>query len=99
MDKLCGLKSSSRLANCLELAYSLALPGNEVTKAEALRRAQLALLKNPRYKRPHFWAPYVLVGNWLPTLYRLLVGANKLLSFINFRIILSFASEKSIKEI
>lgn len=48
-----------------ELAYSQAEPGNAVTKAEALRRAQLALLKNPRYKRPHFWAPYVLVGNWL----------------------------------
>lgn len=36
-----------------------------VTKAEALRRAQVALLRNPRYQRPHFWAPYVLVGNWL----------------------------------
>ncbi len=35
------------------------------TKAEAIRRAQLALLKNPRFNRPHFWAPYVLVGNWL----------------------------------
>ena len=35
------------------------------TKAEALRRAQLVLLNNSRFKRPHFWAPYVLVGNWL----------------------------------
>jgi CHAT domain-containing protein len=37
----------------------------EVTKAEALRRAQLALLKNSRYRHPVYWAPYVLVGNWL----------------------------------
>ncbi|MDF5729352.1 MAG: CHAT domain-containing protein [Rhizonema sp. PD38] len=36
-----------------------------VTKAEALRHAQLTLLQNPSYKRPRFWAPYVLVGNWL----------------------------------
>lgn len=36
-----------------------------VTKAEALRQAQLTLLHNPRYDRPVFWAPVVLVGNWL----------------------------------
>ncbi|MDJ0904024.1 MAG: CHAT domain-containing protein [Xenococcus sp. MO_188.B8] len=36
-----------------------------VTKAEALRQAQLTLLKSDRFKRPHFWASYVLVGNWL----------------------------------
>jgi len=41
------------------------LASNHLTKAEALRQAQLALLKNPQYQRPMFWAPYVLVGNWL----------------------------------
>ncbi|MGA7937218.1 MAG: CHAT domain-containing protein [Kovacikia sp.] len=39
---------------------------NKVTKAEALRRAQRALLSQyPEYSRPLYWAPYVLVGNWL----------------------------------
>ncbi len=33
-----------------------------VTKAEALRKAQLNLLK--QYKLPLYWAPYILVGNW-----------------------------------
>jgi CHAT domain-containing protein len=38
-------------------------------KAQALQQAQLALknqidLKNPEYTHPHFWAPFVLVGNW-----------------------------------
>jgi CHAT domain-containing protein len=33
------------------------------TKAEALRHAQLTLLQQE--KRPYFWAPYVLLGNWL----------------------------------
>ena len=34
-----------------------------VTKAEALQIAQLSLLKEGQ--RPYFWAPYILVGNWL----------------------------------
>ncbi|MEM9926290.1 MAG: CHAT domain-containing protein, partial [Cyanobacteria bacterium P01_D01_bin.50] len=33
------------------------------TKAEALQRAQIAILKQEN--RPYFWAPYVLIGNWL----------------------------------
>jgi CHAT domain-containing protein len=35
------------------------------SKAEALRQAQLTLLKNPRFQRPRNWAPFVLIGNWL----------------------------------
>jgi len=42
-----------------------ALQDPTVTKADALRLAQLALLNDPRFKQPYFWAPYVLVGNWL----------------------------------
>lgn len=41
------------------------LVGAKVTKAEALRLAQLTLLqKYPNFSRPGYWAPYVLVGNW-----------------------------------
>jgi CHAT domain-containing protein len=36
-----------------------------VTRAEALRQAQLALLKDGRFAHPRYWAPYVLVGSWL----------------------------------
>lgn len=36
-----------------------------VTKAEALRRAQLSLLNDPDFRTPLHWASYVLVGNWL----------------------------------
>ena len=35
-----------------------------VTKAEALRRAQIKLLETGRYRHPIYWSPYVLVGNW-----------------------------------
>jgi CHAT domain-containing protein len=42
------------------------LANARVTKAEALRRAQLVLLKQyPNYSRPGYWAAYVLIGNWL----------------------------------
>ncbi len=41
------------------------LVNNPITKAEALRRAQLYLLKEPGFEHPRYWAPYVLVGNWL----------------------------------
>ena len=41
------------------------LAQSQVTKAQALRHAQLALLKQPRFRHPFYWAPFVLVGNWL----------------------------------
>ncbi|PYP90000.1 MAG: hypothetical protein DMF61_02015 [Blastocatellia bacterium AA13] len=31
-------------------------------KADALRKAMLSLLKNPRYKEPYYWAGFVVVG-------------------------------------
>ncbi|MCU0544243.1 MAG: CHAT domain-containing protein [Oscillatoriaceae cyanobacterium Prado104] len=37
---------------------------SKVSKAEALRNAQLMLLKTTKYRNPFFWAPFVLVGNW-----------------------------------
>ena len=33
-------------------------------KAEAMRRAQLAVKNDPRYAHPFYWAPFVLVGDW-----------------------------------
>lgn len=41
------------------------LTNTTATKAEALRHAQLALLQDPHYQHPFFWAPFILVGNWL----------------------------------
>ncbi len=36
-----------------------------MSKAEALRRAQVALLQQPQYQHPFYWASFILVGNWL----------------------------------
>ena len=41
------------------------LSNTKQNKAEALRKSQLALLKDPNYEHPLYWAPYILVGNWL----------------------------------
>ncbi len=36
-----------------------------VTKAEAVRLAQLHLLKQTEFNHPYFWASFILVGSWL----------------------------------
>ncbi|CAK0760059.1 hypothetical protein CCP4SC76_3260013 [Gammaproteobacteria bacterium] len=36
-----------------------------LNKAEALRQAQMDLMKDPRYRHPAYWAPFLLIGNWL----------------------------------
>ncbi|MEC4894757.1 MAG: CHAT domain-containing protein [Oscillatoria sp. PMC 1051.18] len=48
-----------------EFYQQLTQQNQSITKAEALRQAQLALLKNPVYDHPYFWAAFVLIGNWL----------------------------------
>ena len=32
--------------------------------AEALRKAQISLLKDPQYQHPYYWSSFVLIGNW-----------------------------------
>ncbi|MGK7956980.1 MAG: CHAT domain-containing protein, partial [Crocosphaera sp.] len=42
-----------------------ALSTNKLSKAEALRQAQLTMLENRWYKHPFYWSAYSLIGNWL----------------------------------
>ena len=37
----------------------------DMTKAEALRQAQIKMLTNPALSHPAYWAPFLLIGNWL----------------------------------
>ncbi|MDJ0708153.1 MAG: CHAT domain-containing protein [Leptolyngbyaceae cyanobacterium MO_188.B28] len=42
-----------------------ALTQSRMTKAEALRQAQLDLIREYGYTTPYIWSNYVLIGNWL----------------------------------
>jgi len=53
--------STSQLVS--EFYRQLKQPG--VTKVQALQRAQIATLQDPRYRHPGYWAPFLLIGNWL----------------------------------
>jgi CHAT domain-containing protein len=35
------------------------------TKARALQLAQLKVFRDPRFDHPGYWAPYLIIGNWL----------------------------------
>ncbi len=51
-------------ANLMSQLYTeLNRPG--INRASALRQAQVSVLNTPQYQHPFYWAPFVLVGNWL----------------------------------
>jgi CHAT domain-containing protein len=54
-------ESTARLMN----QFYQSLSQQTLPRAEALRQAQLSLLRLPEYQLPLFWAPYVLIGSWL----------------------------------
>lgn len=53
-------------ANLMAKFYEQLAEANKtgISKAEALRQAQIKTLKNPEYQAPYYWASYVLLGNW-----------------------------------
>ncbi len=56
---------NDRAASKLMSDFYYELAAKKLTKAEAVRQAQISLLHNSWYKHPFYWAPYVLLGNWL----------------------------------
>ena len=57
-------------ATLMQEFYRQLAEHRDIGRAEALRRSQLALWKeaeeyNQDWKAPYFWAPFILVGNWL----------------------------------
>ena len=54
-------------ANLMGKFYNNLSADAQVSKAKALRQAQLELLaeEDSQYRHPYYWAPFVLIGNWL----------------------------------
>ncbi len=45
--------------------YDILIGQPTLSRAEALQKSQLTVLKEPQYRHPYFWAAFVLVGSWL----------------------------------
>ncbi|MBU0462280.1 MAG: CHAT domain-containing protein [Proteobacteria bacterium] len=45
--------------------YRRLLNSDTITKAQALQQAQINLLEQDAYQHPTYWAPFLLIGNWL----------------------------------
>jgi CHAT domain-containing protein len=54
-------------AKLMSTFYDTLAANSDISKAKALRSAQLSLLETPnsQYNHPYYWAPFVLIGNWL----------------------------------
>jgi CHAT domain-containing protein len=45
--------------------YDILVSQPNISKAEALQKSQLSILKDSQYRHPYYWAAFVLVGSWL----------------------------------
>jgi len=50
-------------AELMKLFYQAMLKQN-ARPAEALRAAQIAMMKRPGFSSPYYWAPFILQGEW-----------------------------------
>jgi CHAT domain-containing protein len=60
---LWSVSDEAAAALMVRFYQELTQPG--MTKAEALRRAQVSLLKQEKFRQPFYWSPFVLIGNWV----------------------------------
>lgn len=62
---LWSVKDESTVMLMTEFYKALSQPEIKFHKGKALRTAQLELLKTKEFAHPFYWAPFILVGNWL----------------------------------
>ncbi|MEM6755038.1 MAG: CHAT domain-containing protein, partial [Cyanobacteria bacterium P01_C01_bin.38] len=60
---LWAVKDESTSKFMVEFYKQFNKPG--ISKAEALRQTQITFLKDKSLQHPFFWAPFILVGNWI----------------------------------
>ena len=52
-------------SSALVVEFYRQLKNPALSKAQALRQAQLKLMENPDFQHPIYWAPFLLLNNWL----------------------------------
>ena len=60
-----GSVEDSSTVELMARFYNQLASVDSVTKAKALREAQIALMRSDKYSHPYYWSSFVLVGNWL----------------------------------
>ena len=60
---LWSIQDDSTAKLITQFYQALKTPG--MSKAQALREAQLSLLRLPKYQHPFYWSAFILLGNWL----------------------------------
>jgi CHAT domain-containing protein len=56
---------NDRVSADLVVEFYRELGNPSISRANALRRAQMKILADPRYEHPGFWSPFLLINNWL----------------------------------
>ncbi len=56
---------SDEAASLLMAEFYKALSKPGISKVQALRQAQIVLLKQKKLENPFYWSPFILAGNWL----------------------------------
>jgi len=56
---------SDQASGDLTVRFYEALKTGKLSRAKALQAAQEQLIADPLYSHPAFWAPFLLIGDWL----------------------------------
>lgn len=56
---------NDRASGELVIDFYRALQSGRLSKAQALQAAQRELIGDARYSHPAYWAPFLMIGNWL----------------------------------
>lgn len=62
---LWSVKDESTVELMDKFYQQLAQTDSASTKVKALREAQIALMRSDNFNHPFYWAPFILVGNWM----------------------------------
>ncbi|MCZ6801472.1 MAG: CHAT domain-containing protein, partial [Nitrospirae bacterium] len=56
---------NDKASSDIVIAFYKELTSPNTSKAQALRHAQLELIAHPTYQHPSYWAPFLIINNWL----------------------------------